>query len=115
LRSKDFRSRWQSILATDPSVFVNSGNIVSYPGDRAPYALTNKGIELELPIFEMTTTTWREVYFAILSCHHEDDVLCDVAIPIRHVAGSIYCRTTGPALTPRAVEHLKLFKSSTGE
>jgi hypothetical protein len=70
-RDKGRRST-RGLLADSPAAFANSGNIVrSEPVlEGAPYAMTNKGLRIELPLVPIDG----QQYFAILNCHKSSKV-----------------------------------------
>ena len=65
-------SGWRrSLLATSPLCFAKSGNIIPLPGPLSTsFALTNKGVRIELPLLKIDKEPVR--YLGLLGCYEED-------------------------------------------
>jgi hypothetical protein len=92
------------ILAQSPADFAMCGNIVPYPSaGTSSYTMTNKGLQIDLPII----TAARPPHFprphAIIRCHTAGDLLSDLAIPLKHTGGIQYVRQN-PRPLPKVSE-----------
>ncbi|KAF2871314.1 hypothetical protein BDV95DRAFT_668636 [Massariosphaeria phaeospora] len=72
-------NRQYRFLAQSPSDFNGSGIIVRSvnPRPTKPYALTNRGLQIEFPILKLEEGT-----FACLNCRFANNFFADLAIPI---------------------------------
>ncbi|KAK0641950.1 heterokaryon incompatibility protein-domain-containing protein [Cercophora newfieldiana] len=79
------------MLADSPDAFSNCGSIVPcrMDGYQPDLSLTNKGIRLNLPIYE------GDAFYAILRCEIEDNPLALLAVPVRFYHTDVCIRRTG--------------------
>jgi hypothetical protein len=65
----------QGVLATRPSYFAGSADIVPYPSDpdRQPFSMANRGLRIELPMLELGKIPGDDYMVGLLSCHYEND------------------------------------------
>ncbi|KAF4633148.1 hypothetical protein G7Y89_g4974 [Cudoniella acicularis] len=97
---KSLRVESTGALASSPSCFKDSGNIVPFrhPPGCKPYSMTNRGLQIELPILpiklskyhtdytlELRDLTW---HIAMLDCQEEGSLLQGVGVLLRQPAGS---------------------------
>jgi hypothetical protein len=60
------------VLAIHPVNFAMSENIVPFSSKRQPYSMTNRGLQIELPLSKVIKGS--HIYWtALLNCHYEDD------------------------------------------
>lgn len=79
-----FEPEIRGLLAKSPAEFANSGDIISYQST-APYAMTNKGIQIELPIWKPNPPPSAHFqYWGLLSCHIVDNFFDIIGIPLQH-------------------------------
>ena len=73
------------VLALHPLDFAMSKNIIPFPSKprRQPYSMTNKGLQIELPILEVIDDEEHGSYcIALLDCHYEDDFSHIIALSL---------------------------------
>ena len=75
--------RTHGLLAEDPSVFRDSGNIVPYSEDNEPFAMTNKGLSISLEV-----TARSKAILPCVSTTHTGDRHKRLAIAIEKIPGS---------------------------
>jgi hypothetical protein len=88
-----------SMLASAPKDFKDSGNIVLCKGDDRPYAITNKGLEMRVPLLELDVkeaSTHRSVVYVLrLACKRPGRSRCPVLL--EKDGESRYCRIPYPS------------------
>lgn len=80
-------SRFTGLLSPSPANFVDTDDIDGIPSRTGPYSMTNKGLEIRLPLFKGNDERIRTVdvpvdasaVYAILSC---SKFICLLAIPV---------------------------------
>lgn len=79
-------------LADSPSRFEQSGNIIPIPSspERLPYAMTNKGLRIELPLTPLGGSYG--VSIAVLDCQYENDFSGLLGIVLIGSSPSLYRR-----------------------
>jgi hypothetical protein len=84
------------LLANSPALFAGSASVVPFRNPIvAPYAVTNKGIRMELHVVERDEgqSGWNENGLqACLDCHYENDYFNTLSIPLKHLGGYQYGR-----------------------
>ena len=70
------------VLAKHPSYFLHSADIQPHPTQWGPYSMTNKGIQIQLPLFQ---TRQSQEYLAVLGCHEENDFKDSVGLLLREL------------------------------
>jgi hypothetical protein len=85
-------SRRRAFLAESPSDFQFCGDIVRDELGKPPrpYSMTNKGLQMELPIIRVPSS---QELLAILACRPEGDLLLVTAIPIRRLNKDKFVRS----------------------
>lgn len=106
------------VLARSPDDFFGSGNIVPYPfSGTAPYAMTNKGLEICLTLFSTEGACVEDgasfVEYAVLRCHQEESSKDEIAIPLQSLGADQYQRIIG-SHKPRTVSELTGYKRHSG-
>lgn len=78
--ARPYSSYFLGLLATSPAAFAQTATVVQVPlGNTMPFEMTNKGMHLHLPLFEVPTQPWSNLYYAILDCREisrPSDLLC---------------------------------------
>jgi hypothetical protein len=67
------------VLATSPSQFRDSSNIEAFSSAGQPLVVTNKGLQMSLPVVQQAGTN---SYLGILACSFDGDVTSSIAIPL---------------------------------
>jgi hypothetical protein len=70
------------VLAKHPSYFRLAASIEPHPTQWGPYSLTNKGIQINLPLLE---TDKPGEHLAVLGCHEENDFRSSVGLLLHEV------------------------------
>ena len=70
------------ILAKHPSYFLLTANIEPHPTQWGPYSITNKGIQIQLPLLQ---THKPGEYLGVLGCHEENDFKGSVGLLLREL------------------------------
>ena len=73
------------VLAPHPCTFRNCSQIVSLSRNRTPYAATNIGLNISLPLLKTSLRGKPSSYFAILECKDLSDLKNIMGIPVRHL------------------------------
>ena len=78
--------RFRGVLAKSPSEFATSSRIIpiirsAFSSSSSPPTITSKGLRIKLPIH----INHEGESFGLLNCHHENDLLHILAIPLRRV------------------------------
>jgi Heterokaryon incompatibility protein (HET) len=88
----------EGIFAHHPVAFKRSFDIVSHQANSEPYRVTQRGLEIQLPIIHRTITNEHDTPFVgILSCHYETNLSGQIGIPLDRVYERYY-RRRGSAL-----------------
>ncbi|PYI04548.1 HET-domain-containing protein [Aspergillus sclerotiicarbonarius CBS 121057] len=74
------RERQYTILAPSSSCFLKNAVQWSRPRSTGPYAMTNRGLHISLPVIHQPGH--RKACLALLDCHYENDVTGVLAIPL---------------------------------
>lgn len=97
LRSLDIESD-RHVLAASPRAFVDSKEVIAFNprGPRAPFALTNAGLQLNLPTGQSEFFENNGVDYVLINCRLKSEPLNQLAIPLcqhdwRHETG-VYSR-----------------------
>ncbi|PMD39310.1 HET-domain-containing protein [Hyaloscypha variabilis F] len=86
---------YQGVLATHPSSFAGSADIVPYPSDpdRQPFSMTNRGLRIELPVLEQGKIPGDDNVVGLLGCHYENDFSGVIGVFLQKTANrSIFTR-----------------------
>jgi hypothetical protein len=92
----------QGLFASSAAEFSNSGRIIPDEGAACeePYALTNKGVRVNLPTFKEDPYT--NSFMAIIACRPEDTLQHVLAMPLVAAGGSQFTRCSMmPVVIPR--------------
>ncbi|KAF2005451.1 hypothetical protein P154DRAFT_457426 [Amniculicola lignicola CBS 123094] len=71
------------VLAPHPSAFHKCTDIIPFGAKSAPYAMTNRGLEIQLPVLCQTLPEKPFSHLAILSCRSRNSHSKGLAIPIK--------------------------------
>jgi hypothetical protein len=99
------------VLATHPSMFKNAGNVETYPSHWQPYMMTNRGLQIQLPLLR---PQGEKRLHGILQCtRRSGSFFSYLAIPLRHTPhgdGSLGREPGRPMLEIREIEaqHAKI-------
>jgi len=72
----------EGILAHHPIAFNKSSSIVSYQTSRAPYTITNRGLQIQIPLSEPPFNIRTPSFIGILSCHYEHNLNGSIGIAL---------------------------------
>jgi hypothetical protein len=84
--------RGTSFLAPSPSCFRRGAYVVPFGKNHSqdsPYALTNKGLQIQLPIFRKPEPE-SEVIYGLISCHWENTWSGCIGIPLHGTTNSLF-------------------------
>lgn len=86
------------IFATHPRQFAGCANFESLPSDTSPFLLTNKGLQITVPIIEREEEPGQKV--ALLSCNDARDAASLIGIKVRpdDLVATRCARVPGPPL-----------------
>jgi hypothetical protein len=76
-------SRTVSCLASHPSWFKRGAHVVPFGRKQTQstsYAVTNKGVQIELPLFENPTS---KVVYGLIDCHWDNTLTACIGIPLQ--------------------------------
>jgi hypothetical protein len=87
---EDRRGLTSGLLAESPAEFADAGDIVgrSSPFDLEPYAMTNKGLRIQLPMKQENET----FYFAALNCTRQGRIYGLIVILLRCIQNNEFSR-----------------------
>ncbi|KAN0110643.1 HET domain containing protein [Hyaloscypha variabilis] len=114
-REPSLRIGDQGVLATHPSNFAGSADIVPYPGDpdRQPFSMTNRGLRIELPVLQHGKIRGDDTVVGLLGCHYENDFSGVIGVFLQKTANrSIFTRWI-PGLAKYTTEESNQAKVST--
>ncbi|SPO06275.1 uncharacterized protein DNG_08964 [Cephalotrichum gorgonifer] len=100
-------------FATHPRQFRNGGSVECLPTSHAgPFALTNKGLQIDLPIIEHQDSPGQKI--VLLSCSDVRDVTTVIGIKVQPdaTASSRYTRLPAPPITIPLQDHTILRQPS---
>ncbi|OJZ84693.1 hypothetical protein ASPFODRAFT_690172 [Aspergillus luchuensis CBS 106.47] len=69
-----------TVLAPSSSCFLKNVVQWSRPRNSGPYAMTNRGLHISLPVIYQNRP--KDSCFALLDCHYDDDVTGTLALPL---------------------------------
>jgi len=72
------------MLAPDPASFFNSANVEQLPvrGSSSQYTVTNKGLQMHVPLLKYHRKGEPEEFYGILNCHYRNDFTRYIAISL---------------------------------
>ena len=73
-----------TMLAPDPASFFNSANVEQLPvrGSSSQYTVTNKGLQMHVPLLKYHRKGEPEEFYGILNCHYRNDFTRYIAISL---------------------------------
>jgi hypothetical protein len=80
------RNQRKSVLAHHPADFAIGSRIIPYGANTSPYAMTNKGLQITLPVIE---GRGNDVFshMVVLACRSEDNFVGPIGLPVRIAEG----------------------------
>lgn len=93
------------VLARNPGQFRGGGNLECLPDRTGPYTLTNKGLQITLPVVELAERPGEKI--AILACSDARDVSSRIGIRVQAdgPASAKYTRVPEPPVTITTRNH----------
>ena len=95
----------EGVLARHPAQFRGGADVECLPDRSGPYALTNKGLQITLPIIELAERPGEKI--ALLACSDARDVSSRIGIKVKPDDTGLakYTREPGPPITIPVQDH----------
>lgn len=88
----------EGILAHHPIAFKNSSDIIPFRTNHAPYSITNRGLEIQMPIADGPKSSEHNSasVIGILSCHYATNLSHYIGIPLDQTSEKYYREKCSP-------------------